>query len=46
MPVMGYYKLQDPVGEVHGSRLSHVDNFIKAIYFHCGGLNTAPSPTF
>jgi transposase len=23
----------------------NVDNFIKAIYFHCGGLSLAPSPT-
>jgi transposase len=22
-----------------------VGNFIKAIYFHCGGLNLTPSPT-
>jgi len=23
----------------------NIQNFVHAIYFHCGGLNLAPSPT-
>jgi len=30
------------MGEVHGAWLSDQQNFVHAIYFHCGGLDLAP----
>ena len=28
-----------------GRGFRNFDNFVNAIYFHCGGLNLAPAPT-